>query len=56
MLYRFALGIGLLLLGAFVGREMSRTRPVRQALKAQRHNVALLRPTAAPPSRKISIH
>lgn len=55
MLYRFALGIGLLLLGAFVGRETSRTAPVRRALRVQRQNMALLRPTA-PPSRKISIH
>lgn len=54
MLYRFALGIGLLLLGAFVGRELSRTRPMRQALEAERH-AALPRP-AAPPTRKVWIH
>ena len=55
MFYRLALGVGLLLLGAFVGREISRTRPVRQKLKAQRQHVALLRQTTAP-TRKVWIH
>ena len=55
MFYRFALGVGLLLLGAFVGREVSRTRPIRKTLKAQRHHVALLRQTP-PPTRKVWIH
>ena len=55
MFYRFALGVGLLLLGAFVGREVSRTRPVRQQLKARRRQVALL-PQPAAPTRKVWIH
>lgn len=33
MLYRFALALGLFLLGMRVGRELSRTAPVRARLK-----------------------
>lgn len=55
MLYRFALGVGLLLLGAFVGRELSRGRPVRQALRAPRR-AALIHPVTAPAPRKVSLH
>ncbi len=55
MFYRFALGVGLLLLGAFIGRELSQTRPARKMLRAQRNPVVALRPVTSP-TRKISIH
>jgi hypothetical protein len=53
MLYRLALGLGMLLVGLYVGREVSRTRPVR----AMRHARAP-RPTKrlSVPDQKVSIH
>lgn len=58
MFYRVALGLGLLLLGAYIGRELTRTRPIRTALQERRNET---RPThvehpATPRRNKISLH
>jgi len=54
MLYRFALGLGLVLLGAYVSRELSRTKPVRTAIKNTRP-MRLERPSA-PARSKVYLH
>lgn len=53
MLYRLAIGFGLLLLGAVIGRDFRRTAPTRKALQNRRrlHVIA-----DAPPIKKISLH
>jgi hypothetical protein len=54
MLYRFALALGLLALGVHVGREITRTKPVRAELKQAR----VTRPTrlTTPRTSKVSLH
>jgi len=55
MLYRVALGLGLLLLGAYIGRELSRTQPVRTSLKDARP-LRLDRPTPSGGRSKVFLH
>jgi hypothetical protein len=55
MIYRFALGIGLLLLGLHVGREVARSRPARMALKQARAQQQQLKRLTVP-AQKISVH
>jgi hypothetical protein len=55
MLYRLALALGLLVLGVHVGREVARTRPVRQTL-AKVRAARPTRLTATPRSQKVSVH
>lgn len=56
MLYRFAIGLGLLLLGAYIGRELTRTQPVRTALLKDARPARLERPTSPPPRNKLYLH
>lgn len=58
MLYRFALGLGLLLLGAYIGRELARTQPTRTALKERRTETrsARLEHLRTPAKSKIFLH
>ena len=53
MFYRVALGFGLLLLGAVIGRELRRTAPVRKALQTQRRLHIINTP---PATKKMSLH
>lgn len=54
MLYRFALAVGLLVLGIHVGREIAHTKPMRAQLKQAR----LTRPDrlSTPRTSKVSLH
>ncbi len=54
MFYRFVLALGLLALGVHLGREITRTKPVRAQLKQTR----LARPARliAPRTSKVSLH
>jgi hypothetical protein len=55
MLYRFALGLGLLLIGLHVGRETSRTRPARASIRQARVHRQVKQPLSVP-NQKVSVH
>ena len=54
MLYRLAFALGLLFLGIYIGREVSRTRPVR--LRLVRSRPSPTRRLTAAPVGKTSLH
>lgn len=54
MFYRIALALALLALGVHVGREVSRTKPVRTQLKQSR--LARSSRLTAPRTGKVSVH